>query len=174
MLFMDSTIIREIPPLHYAWAPLGTQTEVPLIGSHAKRVLSTVLNIRTGDQVSHVTKCFYQTDFQDLLHLTRSHWRGWNIVLFIDRASPHTAYASVALAQSLSIELRWLPTACPELNVVDCLWRHVKYEVLANEPTPSLTVTVRRAVDYIADLTPHQRLQKAGVFSDDFWLAALL
>lgn len=171
---MDSTIIREIPPLHYAWAPIGIQTKVPLIGSHAKRVLSTVLNMRSGEQVSHVTKQFNQTDFQDLLHLTRAHWRGWNIVMFLDRASPHTAYASTALAKSLNMELRWLPTACPELNVVDCLWRHVKYEVLANEPTPSLVITAQRAIDYITDLSPYQRLQKAGVFSDDFWLASLM
>jgi hypothetical protein len=39
---------------------------------------------------------------------------------------------------------------------------------------PSLAITAQRAVDYIADLSPHQRLQKAGVFSDDFWLAALM
>ena len=78
------------------------------------------------------------------------------------------------MAKSLNMELRWLPTACPELNVVDCLWRHVKYEVLANEPTPSLVITAQRAIDYITDLSPYQRLQKAGVFSDDFWLASLM
>jgi transposase len=171
---MDSTTIREIPPLHYAWSPIGVQTLVPLIGSHAKRVLSTVINLRSGDQLSHVTPTFAQTDFQDLLRLTRAHWRGWKIILFLDRASPHTAYRSVALAKSLNIQLRWLPTACPELNIVDCFWRHIKYEVLANEPTPTLAAAVQRAVDYIAELTPHQRLQKAGVFSDNFWLARLL
>jgi hypothetical protein len=37
--------------------------------------------------------------------MIRSHWRGWNIVLFEDRGSPHTAEASLELAFSLGIEL---------------------------------------------------------------------
>jgi len=30
--------------------------------------------------------------------MIRSHWRGWNIVLFEDRGSPHRAEASLELA----------------------------------------------------------------------------
>ena len=32
------------------------------------------------------------------LSMIQSHWRGWNIVLFEDRGSPHTAEASLELA----------------------------------------------------------------------------
>jgi hypothetical protein len=41
---------------------------------------------------------------------------GWRFVLFLDRGSPHTARASRRLARGLGIELRLLPTACPEQN----------------------------------------------------------
>jgi len=54
---------------------------------------------------------------------------------------------------------------------MDCLWRHVKDEVIANEPTPDLEATVRSAISYLDSLTAHERLLKAGVYSDDFWLA---
>src|SRR5205823_11330930 len=54
---------------------------------------------------------------------------GWNIVLFLDRGSPHTAKASRALAADLGVELRFLPTACPELNQVAGPWRPAKGRV---------------------------------------------
>ena len=78
------------------------------------------------------------------------------------------------MASELGIETRWLPVACPELNPVDHLWRHVKQDVLANEPTPDLDTSVGYACQYIFGLTPQQRLRKAGVLSDTFWLHKVL
>jgi hypothetical protein len=67
--------------------------------------------------------------------------------MFLDKHSGHRAVSSQTLARQLSIELRFLPTACPELNVMDCLWQHVRGEVLANEPCPQLEATVARTID---------------------------
>ena len=144
---------------------------MPIIGSHAKRLLSGVMNLLTGHYIPYVSASFNKEHFQDLLRLTRGQWRGWNLVLFLDRASAHTAGESQALAAELQIELRWLPTACPELNVMDCLWRHSKDEIVANEPMPNLEDTVNRVISYLDALTGYERLLKAGVFSDGFWLA---
>jgi len=167
---MDSITIREIPPLRCAWTLIGQQACVPIIGSHGKQVLSGVINILSGTYLPYLSPNFGQFNFQELLRQTRAFWRGWQIVMFLDKNSAHKALASQALAAQMGIELRWLPTACPELNVMDCLWRHVRDDVLANEPTPTLDATVTRAVAYLDDLTPRQRLTKAGVFSDTFWL----
>lgn len=171
VLFMDSTIIREIPPLYSAWAPIGQQAVVPIVGSHAKRVLSGVISLLTGTCITHVTPSFRSNDFQDVLHKVRSHWRGWNIVLFIDRHGAHTASGSQRLAKRLGIEVRWLPTACPELNVMDTLWRNAKAEVIANEPNPDVDETVHAVIDHLETLTPRDRLRKAGILSDNFWMA---
>jgi hypothetical protein len=168
---MDSTTIREIPPLRAAWAPVGQQACVPIIGSHKKLVLSGVLNILTGHYIPYVAASFTKEHFQDLLRLLRAQWRGWNLVLFLDRASVHTAADSQVVAAQLGIELRWLPTACPELNVMDCLWRHTKDEIVANEPTPNLESTVNMVISYLDSLSGTERLRKAGVLSDAFWLA---
>lgn len=46
----------------------------------------------------------------------RRAWRGWRIVLLLDRASGHEATASRQLACRLGGELRRLPTTCPELK----------------------------------------------------------
>jgi len=168
---MDSTIIREIPPLYSAWAPIGKQAIVPIVGGHAKRVLSGVINLVTGTCLTHVTLAFRRADFQNLLHRVRTHWRGWHIVLFVDRHSAHTAASSRSLAKTLGIELRWLPTACPELNVMDTLWRNTKAEIVANEPNPDVDETVQSVVDHLETLKSRDRLRKAGILSDDFWMA---
>ncbi len=95
---------------------------------------------------------------------------GWRIVLFLDRGSPHRARATRALAKRLGIEFRFLPTACPELNPVEALWRYVKNQILANEPTPDVETAVQRACDALAAMTQSQRRQTAGTL-EDFWLA---
>jgi transposase len=171
-LFIDSTIFNAIPPLRAMWTPIGAQARVPIEGHHSeKRILTGVLNIQTGTYLQFASASYRQATFHDLLHLIRRHWRGWHVVLFLDRSKVHRAQASRQLAHTLGLELRWLPTACPELNPVDHLWRHLKRDVLANEPIPDLEATLQRAWAYLADLSPRDRLRKAGVLSGHFWLA---
>ncbi len=174
ILFLDSTIFSEIPPLRAMWAPIGQQACVPIEGTHDRRFLTGVLNIKTGDYLDAVSAEFHQGQFQDMLRQIRRHWRGWRIILFVDRNTAHKARASRQLARILKIQLRWLPKACSELNVIDQLWRHVKDDVAANEPTLNVDETVCRAQRYVRALTPQERLQKAGVRSADFWLADVL
>jgi transposase len=171
-LFIDSTIFNEIPPLRARWAPIGQQAEVPILGRHRdKHILTGVLNIQSGTYLQYFSQSYNQGTFQRILHLVRRHWRGWNIVLFLDKISAQWARSSRQLARQLGIELRWLPKACPELNPVDHLWRHLKNDVVANEPLPDLEATLKRSWSYLEELSPRDRLRKAGVFSDRFWLA---
>jgi transposase len=174
ILFLDSTIFSEVPPLRAMWARIGQQARVPIIGHHGRRFLTGVMNIRTGEYLDFASAKFHQEHFQGILRKIRRHWRGWHIVLFVDRNTPHTAKASRRLARELKIQLRWLPKACSELNVMDHLWRHVKDLVSANEPTPNIHATVERARREIRQMTPQERLRKAGVLSQDFWLADVL
>jgi len=174
ILFVDETMLTETPPLRAAWARVGEQARVPITGNRGKRVLYGVLNPKSGAVLLHSAQVWNQEEFQEVLRLIRRKWRGWRIILFIDRGSPHTAKASRRLAAELGIEIRWLPVACPELNPVEHLWRHLKQEVLANEPTPELDVSLARACEYILGLAPEERLRKAGVLSDTFWLRKVL
>ncbi len=173
ILFLDSTIFSEIPPLRAMWAPLGKQAPVPILGSYQKRFLTGVLNIQTGDYLDYASGQFRQANFQAVLRLIRAHWRGWQIVLFVDRNQPHRTLSSRRLARQLRIQLRWLPAACPELNVLDCLWRHLKDDVIANRPLPDIEAVIQYARTEIATLSRHERLARAGVYAENFWLADL-
>lgn len=172
ILFGDEVIITETPPLRAAWSKIGEPREVPITGNRDKRVLYGTLSVQ-GAVERYSAKEWDQDHFQAYLGQIRKRWRGWRMVLFLDRGSPHTAAARRRLARELGIEIRWLPTACPERNPVDHLWRHVK-AFLANEACPKVVESVERAAAFVLNLTPHERLQKAGILSSDFWLKSVL
>jgi transposase len=170
VLFTDATILTETPPLRACWSRAGEQAEVPITGNRSKRVVYGALNVGTGTMCLDQAMRWDRHSFRDHLRHLRSMWRGWNLVLFLDRGSPHTAKASRALAAELGVELRWLPTACPELNPPERLWRLLKGAVLSNEPTPDLDTSLARAFEHLESMRPKQRLKAAGVLSGTFWL----
>ena len=171
VLMLDEVIVTETPPLAYCYGRIGEQKCVPIVGQRAKRIVHGALNIYTGDLALLITEQWTQYSHQAFLHMIRAKWRGWSIVLFQDRGAPHTATASVAYARSLGIELRWLPRATPELNVVDHLWRLAKARALANAPIRPVADSAMALCEYLIHLSPHERLTQAGALSPDFWLA---
>ncbi len=170
VLFSDACIVTQTPPLRAAWAPVGQQAEVPITGERAKRVAYCALAIGTGSVRLDSAGQWNQASFQAHLWAVRSTWRGWRVVLFLDRGGPHVAKRTRALARGLGIELRFLPAACPELNPVEGLWRYLKGRVLANEPTPDVEASVHRAFEDLRAMGGEERLQLAGVLSGNFWL----
>ena len=170
LLMSDATIVTETPPLRAAYAPVGGQASVPITGNRSIRVVFGVLNVHTGHLELEIMSHWDALCWQWFLLHTRSVWRGWNIVLFLDRGSPHTADASQELADHMGIELRWLPTATPELNALEGLWREGKDQVLANHPPRPVDESAMALCQYLLGLPPQQCLQKAGVLSGHFWL----
>lgn len=168
---LDETIITETPPLYYGYSRIGQQQRVRISGSRAKRIVHGALNVWSGEAVLLITTIWDQVTHQAFMRIIRSHWRGWHIVLFEDRGSPHTAEDSLELATSLDIQVRFLPRATPELNAMDQLWRQTKPDALANRSTVSIDTSAMQLCDHILDLCPHERLQKAGILSGNFWLA---
>jgi transposase len=142
-----------------------------MTGNRGRRVVYAALAVGTGSVRLDLAGGWNQQTFQDHLRGVRATWRGWRVVLFLDRGSPHTAKATRALARRLRVGLRYLPTATPELNPVEGLWRYLKGRVLANEPTPDLDASLHRAFDDLRAMSPVDRLRLAGVLSGNFWLS---
>jgi transposase len=170
ILMLDGTIITETPPLYACYGRIGEQVRVPISGHRSKRILHGALNIGSGEVLLLITTDWVQETHQYFLRMLRAHWRGWQIVLFEDRGSPHTADDSLELASALAITLRFLPIATPELNAMDQLWRRVKGRTVASRATQSIDASADAACQYILALRPHERLQQAGVWSGNFWL----
>ena len=169
LLMLDETIVTETPPLYSRYGPIGEQVRVPISGTHNKRVLHGAINIRSGDLALLITEDWTQDSHKAFLRLIRAHWRGWNLVLFEDRASQHKAARAWGLRMPEDRE--WLlPKATPELNAMDHLWRHTKRVTLGSRATLSIEASALAACQYLIDLSPRERLRKAGVLSGNFWL----
>jgi transposase len=170
LLMLDETIITETPPLYSCYGHVGEQVRVPITGNRSKRILHGAINVRSGDVALLITEEWVNETHQTFLSMIRSRWRGWNIVLFEDRASQHKSPESLEWAERLGIEVRLLPRATPELNAMDQLWRHTKRETVGSRATKTVERSALDACRYIIDLRPRDRLRQAGVLSGNFWL----
>jgi hypothetical protein len=167
---LDETIITETPPLYSCYGPIGEQVRVPITGNRAKRILHGAINVKRGDVALLITAGWAEETHPTFLALIRAHWRGWNLMLFEDRAGQHKSPKSLSYAAPLAIEIRLLPRATPELNAMDTLWRRTKQETVGSRATKTVDQSALDACQYIIDLSPHDRLRQAGVLSGDFWL----
>jgi transposase len=174
LLFEDETTLRLFPPLRQAWALKGAQAQVPITGQNAKQVLFGTINPRTGHRLLMRGQTAGQGDFQTSLRLLRSHYAGRQIWLLLDRAPGHIAQSSQRLAQSLDVELVWLPKQCSELNAMDQLWKELKGDLAANRQFKDIEEAADHAENWILALSPRQALQKAGTLSKTYWLKNFL
>jgi transposase len=170
----DETIIRLFPNLRRSWSQQGIQAEVGVSGRNAQRTLSCAMNLRTGAIVAQVQQRNNQQGFQTLLWAVRRRYKALPVYMLLDGFSAHRAKATIRLASQLSITLIELPKQCPELNAVDHLWRHVKADISANCQYPSIDNHAKAALQYVKDLSPKQRLTKAAVYANSFWLKNIL
>lgn len=76
----------------------------------------------------------------------------------------------MALAKAFGIQIRLLPRATPELNAMDHIFRFVKGRGLANRQTVSIDHSADAAARYLLEMSPQERLRKAGILSGNFWL----
>ena len=166
----DETIIRLFPHLHRSWSPQGIQAAVGVSGRNAQQTLSLALNLHTGVVTAQVQQRNNQQGFQTLLGAVRRRYGTLHVYMLLDGFSIHRAKATLRLADQLNITLIELPRQCPELNCVDQLWRHVKADVSANRQYPSINDHAQAALHYVKELSPKQRLTKAGVYAENFWL----
>src|SRR5215217_3381864 len=160
---LDETIITETPPLYCCYCRKGSQASVPVTGNRQKRILHGALNVTSGDALLFITREWVAETHQAFLRMIRWHWRGWRIILFEDRGTPHTTEESLILAKALGMQVRLLPRACPELNAMDHLFRFVKSRGVSNQPTHSIDESAMAACRSLYALSRRERLTKAGV-----------
>jgi len=170
VLAQDETDLLRFPPPRACWSPVGQPREVVLCGRNARRVVFGAMNLRTGSRFSLVRERQRGVDFQAFLRVLHDRYWGWRVALLLDEDASHTAKGSVELAEGLGIELLWLPKRAPELNPMEGLWGDGKDVVCADHQYDSIEEQVRRFVAYLSGLPKEEALQKAGAFSEDFWL----
>ncbi len=111
-----------------------------------------------------------EEDFLEFLDEVHGHYPRGPVALLLDENSIHTSAAARSWAEDLNIQFLWLPKRSPHLNPMDQLSAHGKRTVCANLQQGSIEDQVDYFLAYYHDLSPTERLRKAGMFSPDFWL----
>ncbi len=61
---LDETILTETPPLSSCYGRIGERVDIPISGSHGRRILHGAINIKTGEVCLLVTKAWTQVEHQ--------------------------------------------------------------------------------------------------------------
>ena len=172
MLAEDETDLLLFPPLRAAWARRGETTAVVLSGWNARRVIFGALNLRTGSRLLLARPKGRSGDFQAFLAEARSAYHGWHVALLLDEDPSHTAKASMAAAEGMT--LLWLPKRSPKLNPMDTLWGQAKEAISASRQYATIDEQVDRFLRQVRGLSNHEALHTSGVLAKKFWLRRAL
>jgi transposase len=174
ILALDETDLLLFPPLRAGWSRRGQTRQVMLSGFNARRVIFGALNLRTGKRLFLERERQRQEDFEAFLDLVAEHYPGREVLLLLDEDPCHIGAEVQVLAEEYGLEFVWLPNRAPELNPLDRLWGHAKDAVSANRQYEMIEEHVEQFLDYLERMPDHEALEKAGVFSEDFWLKSIL
>jgi transposase len=129
LYYLDETGFCLIPCIPYGWQPIGETLEIPSQQSQRLNVLgfmsrSNQLHSYVSEQTitSEVVIACVDAFFPSPSKRT---------VIVVDQAPIHTSnaiYDSLEQWKERQIEIFELPTYSPELNLIEILWRFMKYE----------------------------------------------
>lgn len=134
LIFQGEVEIHRHPTLARAWAPVGSQPEIPAPGQNEKKVVYGGVNYATGKTTYTIADTKSGVHFLQFLIVLVTAYAGRKIRLVCDNGRfHHTKAVQPWLAEHRhQIEIYWLPPYCPSLNLIERLWGHLKRTVLAN------------------------------------------
>jgi transposase len=152
------------PALTRMWAPVAQQPEVPAPGKNEKKVVYGGVDYKTGKLTYTVADSKCGAAFLVFL----AAYVGKKICMVCDNGRFHTTKAVTAWLEAHrdQIEVYWLPSYCPSLNLIERLWGHLKRTVLANvlyARLPELVAAFRKGVRRLTG----QRDQMGFMFDHD-------
>ena len=166
LAFLDSTDLHWNPDIGSTYGPIGQQMKVDtpglenpwyaLFGSllfpSGEGLYTIHHRKRTPELLEHL---------QLLIELDQNHF--WFVIL--DNASAHTTPAVEAFAEQHQdrLELVYLPTYSPHLNLIERLWRLMRSQVTRNHFFESLNDVAEAAVNWLTTLPFTQFCSLMGI-----------
>ena len=166
LVFLDSTDLHWCPDIGPTYAPVGQQVKVDTPGQdNSWLALFGSLHFPSGEGLYTVHHRKRAADLLEHLQLLidRDPDHFWFVVL--DNASAHTTTAieTFAADHRQRIELVYLPTYSPHLNLIERLWRLMRSHVTRNRFHSSLLAVAEAAAHWLDTLPFAQFCSLIGV-----------
>jgi transposase len=135
LLYLDESGFNGVPYIPYAWQDKGATLELPCPKGKRINVLG-ILSVTEAKLETHIPEGRMTSEFVlNVLDGLSENAKGNAIptVLVLDNASIHTAKIIQDKRQEWedkNLFLYFLPTYSPELNLIEILWRKIKYDWL--------------------------------------------
>jgi len=126
--YFDEVGFSLIPAVPYAWQPVGETIEIPTARSSRLTVLGFYNT--DNDFISFTVKGRVNSDVVISCFDEVSDTIDQKTVVLIDNASVHTSgkfKAKLTAWAKKDLHVKYLPTYSPELNLIEILWRFIKY-----------------------------------------------
>ena len=154
LIYQDEVEIHRLPSLARMWARVGSQPEVPAPGKNEKQVVYGGVDYATGRTTYTIAATKSGVNFLAFLAVLVAAYPGRKIRLVCDNGRfHHTKAVQQWLADHRDqLEVFWLPTYSPSLNLIERLAGHLNRPVLANvlyETIDDLVAAFRKGVQRI-------------------------
>ncbi|MBE9071019.1 IS630 family transposase [Leptolyngbya cf. ectocarpi LEGE 11479] len=127
--YMDESGFCLVPYLPYAWQAQGETLELP--SQRSKRLNVLAFMNRQNDLVPYVFEKSITSEVVIACIDDFSQTCEKRTVIVMDQASVHRSAAVEAKIdewKAKNVEIFWLPAYSPQLNLIEILWRFMKYE----------------------------------------------
>ncbi len=129
LFYYDESGFNLVPCIPYAWQPKGENIEIPT--SHSRRFNVAGFIDRTCQFQSFVFEGSINTPvviacFNEFSKIIQKETH-----VLIDKAPMHTSNEfidTIEKWQQKGLIIEFVPPYCPELNIIEILWRKIKYE----------------------------------------------
>jgi len=135
LVFGDETGFSLHPRLGRLWMKRGTRVQVPTKSQHRQRLnlFGWVEPLRGWYGFLRILKG-NREGFLKFLHALHRRFKGWRIYLYVDRAKWHRGpEIDSFLSEHPHFDLEYLPPYHPKLNLVDRLWKQLRYETTTDK-----------------------------------------
>jgi transposase len=155
VISQDEAEFHLFPYLVLVWGLVGSpQPRIKTPGKSEKRVLYGGLNLKTGRLTSYWASTKSGPRFISFLDCLLAEYHGQSVLLIADNGSfHHTKAVEAYLAEhGEQLEVKWLPSYCPDLNDIERTWRRLKASHASNFLFNSLDALVENVRKGIAEL----------------------
>ena len=132
MFYVDESGFSLTPNVSYAWTPIGTQWGIKSVKKRVMNVLgflnpyNDALEVYLLPDKTYMDSVLFIKYVDDFVSRIKK-----ETVLFLDRASWHTSTLTRSKFEEWEEQglfIIFLPAYCPHYNLIETLWRKVKYE----------------------------------------------